>query len=172
MPFPRFRIRAASIMLTSMVSVLGVTGASAQETAISPYFAFGIGYSYLHLDDTEFMAITNLLVTEVQDHQSNHDGELNGYKLTGELAGLAPHRRGNWLASFAAKGFYAHYEDDQQTRCLFSATTDCVFFPLVDPDPDGTIGAAGGADASGGFFSDWLTDVSRSVVHWGACPRT
>jgi hypothetical protein len=145
---------------------------------VSPFFDVGIGYSYLHIDDIEFQAITDFFVTQVQDHQSNQDGELNGYKLTAELAGLAAHRRGDWLASFAVKGFYSRYEGDEQTRCVFTADSDCVFFPLVDPDPSGTSGVPGnagisdpgdrGADASGGFFSDWLTDVSRSIVHWGA----
>ena len=99
---------------------------------------FGIGASGLHLDDIEFTAVTDFFVTEVQDHQSNHDGDFNGYKLTGELTGLLPHRRGEWLAALAVRGFYARYEDEQQSRCVFTADTDCAFFPLFDPEPTGT----------------------------------
>ncbi len=168
MLFARFHRRTAVLVLSAALPVLWVNAAGAQEPPVSPFFSVGIGYSHLHIDDIEFQAITDFFVTEVVDHQSNHDGELHGYKLTGELAGLGAHQRGDWLASFAFKGFYSRYEDDQQTRCVFTADADCVFFPLVDPDPSGAFGLPGGADASGGFFSDWLTDVSRSVVHWGA----
>ena len=135
--------------------------AAAQQPA--PALQFGIGASGLHLDDIEFTAITDFFVTEVQDHQSNHDGDFNGYKLTGDLTGLLPHRRGEWLAALAVRGFYARYEDEQQSRCVFTADTDCVFFPLFDPNPAGP-----GASASGGFFSDWRTTVDREAVHWGA----
>jgi hypothetical protein len=139
--------------------------AAAQETR--PALQFGIGASTLHLDDIEFAAITDFLVTEVQDHQSNHDGKLNGYRLTGELTGLLPHRRGEWLAALAIRGFYARHEDEQQSRCVFVSTdTDCAFFPLSDPDPTGTITSPGGS-GSGGFFSDWRTTVDREAVHWG-----
>ena len=139
---------------------------SAQEAR--PVLQFGIGASALHLDDIEFMTVTDFFVTEVLDHQSNHDGDFNGYKLTGELTGLLPHRRGEWLAALAVRGFYARYEDEQQSRCVFSGTdTDCVFFPLFDPDPTGTITSPGGS-GSGGFFSDWRTTANREAVHWGA----
>lgn len=121
----------------------------------------------MNINDVKFAAITNFLVTEVLDHQSNEDGRLNGYKLTSEFSGLLPHYRGSWLATVGFKGFYSRYEDKEQTRCVYSSTTDCIFVPLVDPDPNGTFGG-NGADSSGGFFADWLTDVDRSVVYWGA----
>jgi hypothetical protein len=137
--------------------------AAAQEAR--PTLQFGIGASGLRLDDVEFAAITDFFVTEVQDHQSNHDGDFNGYKLTGELTGLLPHRRGEWLAALAVRGFYARYEDEQQTRCVFTADTDCAFFPLFDPDPTGV--STPGGSGSGGFFSDWQTTANREAVHWG-----
>src|SRR4030095_12193719 len=112
-----------------------------------------IGASALHLDDIDFTAITDFLVTEVQDHQTNHDGDFIGYKLTGELTGLLPHRRGEWLAALAGPGFYARYEASQETRCTFTTDTDCAFFPLFDPDPEGIISPGG--SGSGGSFSDW-----------------
>ncbi|NJM34767.1 MAG: hypothetical protein HC850_08710 [Rhodomicrobium sp.] len=162
----RLRHTALSALLCVVTSASYTSPAHAQQT--SPALSFGIGWSSLHMNDIEFAAITDFLVTEVQDHQSNHDGEFDGYKLTGELTGLAPRQRGEWLMTTSLKGFYSRYEDEQQTRCVYTADTDCVFFPLIDPDPDGTIGLAGGADASGGFFADWLTDVERKVVYWGA----
>jgi len=144
--------------------VLAPSAVQAQNYASEPEFNLGIGASFLHIDDLEFTAITDFFVTEVQDHQSNHDGEFLGYKLNGEIDGLMQHQRGQWLASLAFKGFYAHYEDEQNSRCVvFEDDSECVFVPLVDPDPDGTT-----PDVSGGLFSDWITDVSRSVVHWGS----
>lgn len=166
MSFP-YRCYLAALAVT--LPVLPLSPVQAQQSGGSPSIHFGVGASFLHIDDLEFAAITDFLVTEVQSHQSNHDGEMNGVKFNGGISGLMPHQRGEWLASFAAKGFYVQYEDSEQTRCVYSGTdTDCVFFPLVDPDPAGTIGLAGGADASGGFFADWLTDVERGVTHWGA----
>lgn len=160
------RCRTSLLALSAALFTWPLSAATAQEPA--PKLEFGIGWSNLHINDIDFVAVTDFLVTETLDHQENQDGELNGYKLTGELSGLMPHRRGDWLSTWAVKGFYARYEDDQQTRCTFTASTDCVFFPLVDPDPTGTIGLPGGADASGGFFADWHTSVSREVTHWGA----
>ncbi len=156
---------AALLAFTAGILVLSLSMAAAQEPR--PTLEFGIGASALRLSDIEFAAITDFFVTEVEDHQTNHDGDFNGYKLTGELSGLMPTQRGDWMTSLAVKGFYARYQDDQQTRCLFTATTDCVFLPLFDPDPTGTITSPGGS-GSGGFFSDWLTNVDREVVHWGA----
>lgn len=117
----------------------------------------------MNINDVKFAAITNFLVTEVLDHQSNEDGRLNGYKLTGGVSGLWSHYGGNWLVTAGLKGFYSRYEDDEQTRCVYTANTDCAFFPLVDPRPDGS----SNGDGSGGNFADWLTDVSRKVVYWG-----
>ena len=159
------RHQAALLALSVGFLALPSSMAAAQEPR--PALQFGIGASGLHLDDIEFTAITDFFVTEVQDHQSDHDGDFNGYKLTGELSGLLPHRRGEWLAALAVRGFYARYEDEQQSRCVFTADTDCAFFPLFDPDPTGTITSPGGS-GSGGFFSDWRTSVDREAVHWGA----
>jgi hypothetical protein len=162
MPLSRPCRRIAPIALAAALLSQPLATASAQEPVPSPALSFGIGWSMLHINDIEFTAITDFFVTEVLDHQTDQDGELNGYKLTGELAGLMPHRRGDWLTSVAVKGFYARYEDTEQTRCVFTGATECVFFPLTDPDTDVF------PDVSGGFFSDWLTDVDRTVVHWGA----
>ena len=159
------RCQIALLALYAGFLALPASRAAAQQPA--PAVQFGIGASGLHLDDIEFAAITDFFVTEVQDHQSNHDGEFNGYKLTGELTGLLPHRRGEWLAALAVRGFYARYEDEQQSRCVFTADTDCAFFPLFDPDPTGTINSPAGS-GSGGFFSDWRTTVNREAVYWGA----
>jgi hypothetical protein len=158
------RRRAARLALLAGLLALPSSRAAAQEPG--PVLQFGIGASALHLDDTEFLAITDFFVTEVQDHQSNHDGDFNGYKLTGELSGLLPRQRGEWMTSLAVRGFYARYEDEQQTRCVFTADTDCAFFPLFDPDPTGV--TTPGGSGSGGFFSDFLTTVDREAVHWGA----
>ncbi len=160
------RPKITALSLFGALLSLSISSATAQQAG--PRFELGVGWSALHLDDIEFTAVTDLLVTEVLDHQSDHDGQLNGYKFTGELSGLVPHRRGDWLTTVAVKGFYARYEDDQNSRCVFTDDTDCVYFPLVDPDPDGVIGLGGGADASGGFFSDWQISVNRKAVYWGA----
>ena len=154
-------------LLALHVGLLALPSSMAAAQQPAPALQFGIGASALRLDDIEFAAITDFFVTEVQDHQSNHDGDFNGYKLTGELTGLLPHRRGEWLAALAVRGFYARYEDEQQSRCVFTADTDCAFFPLFDPDPTGTITSPGGS-GSGGFFSDWRTTVDREAVYWGA----
>jgi hypothetical protein len=160
------RCRQAAL-LGLLAGFLGLACSKAAAQDPRPVLQLGIGASALHLDDIAFTAITDFFVTEVQDHQSNHDGDFNGYKLTGELTGLLPHHRGEWLAALAVRGFYARYEDEQQTRCVFTAITDCAFFPLFDPDPTGTITSPGGS-GSGGFFSDWGTTVDREAVHWGA----
>lgn len=155
--------RAALLALTSGCLVLPASMAAAQEPR--PTLQFGIGASALHLDGIDFAAITDFFVTQVEDHQTNHDGDFNGYKLTGELSGLLPSQHGEWQTSLAVRGFYARYEDEQQTRCVFTANTDCAFFPLFDPDPTGI--TTPGGSGSGGFFSDWHTTVDREAVHWG-----
>lgn len=154
----------AALIAALFVVVIFPSNASAQTA--DPEFSLDVGWSAMNINDVKFAAITNFLVTEVLDHQSNEDGRLNGYKLTGEFSGLLPHYRGSWLATVGFKGFYSRYEDKEQTRCVYSATTDCIFVPLTDPDPNGTLGG-NGADSSGGFFADWLTDVDRKVVYWG-----
>ena len=161
--FPRRR--PALFAFCAWAVALPASAAFAQQS--TPKVDFGIGASMLDINKVEFGAVTDFLVTQTLSQQDNQDGQLSGYKLTGGVSGLLPHQRGDWLSSMAVKGFYASYKDDQQSRCTFTASTDCVFFPLVDPDPNGTIGLPGGADASGGFFSDWLTDVHREVTHWG-----
>lgn len=154
-------IRTAGLGFACVILALHSPYATAQTS--EPALSFGIGWSMLNIDDIEFAAITDFLVEEVTDHQSNEDGRLNGYKLTSGLTGLMPHQRGSWLATVGIKGFYSHYEDEEQTRCRFTSNSDCVFFPLVDPNPSGTTNPS----ASGGFFADWLTDVEREVVYWG-----
>ena len=161
---PRCRLMA---LFALNAGLLGLPASTALAQQSGPTLQFGIGASALRLDDIEFTAITDFFVTEVQDHQSNHDGDFNGYKLTGELTGLLPHRRGEWLAALAVRGFYARFEDEQQSRCAFTADTDCAFFPLFDPDPTGTLASPAGS-GSGGFFSDWRTTVNREAVYWGA----
>jgi hypothetical protein len=153
-------LKAAHLGIFSLLIACHAPQAAAQSA--DPALAFGIGWSAMNINDIEFQAITDFLVTEVTDHQSNEDGRLNGYKFTGELTGLMPHMRGAWLTTVGIKGFYSRYEDEEQTRCVFTANSDCVFFPLVDPDTTNIT-----PDASGGFFSDWLTDVERKVVYWG-----
>ena len=160
MPLPSNR--AASLtLLAAMTALLAIAPPAFAGESDHPKLDIGIGWSFLHINDVEFTAVTDFFVTEVLEHQTNHDGELNGYKVTGELSGLMPHRRGDWLASVGIKGFYSRYEDIEDSRCTFTATTDCVFMPLVDPDP-------AIIDSSGGFFSDWLTETDRSVAYWGA----
>ncbi len=158
LPIPGADRGAACASLAALL-LLSMPGSSAAQQA-EPYFDFGVGWSVMNIDDIEFQAITDFFVTEVLDHQSNEDGRLNGYKLSGGLYGLAPHYRGSWLTTLGFKGFYSRYEDEEQTRCVFTADTDCVFIPLADPDPDEI-------DSSGGFFADWLTDTERRIVYWG-----
>lgn len=160
MPISRHKI--AAVALSQALLLLELSPATAQQPG--PKFEMGIGWSALHLDDIEFSARTNAIVTEIIDHDSNHDGELNGYKLTGELSGLAPTERGAWLMTVALRSFYSRYEDDQQSRCLFTPDSDCAFIPLIDPDP--TTPSLG--QATGGLGSDWLTSVERKAVYWGA----
>jgi hypothetical protein len=136
--------------------------AAAQQPG--PKLEMGIGWSALHLDDIEFTARTNAIITEIIDHESDHDGEMNGYKLTGELSGLMPSQRGDWLMTVALRGFYSRYEDEQDSRCLFTADSDCAFIPLIDPDP-ATISLG---QTTGGLGSDWRTNVEREAVYWGA----
>ena len=143
--------------------IAALFSSDARAQTAEPELSFGIGWSMMNINDVEFTAISNFLVTEVLDHQSNEDGKLNGYKLNGELSGLLPHYRGSWLATLGFKGFYSRYEDQEQTRCVYTASTDCIYVPLIDPDP--TI--SGTPSSSGGFFADWLTDVDRHVVYWG-----
>jgi hypothetical protein len=157
--------KGSRFLFACLPLIVAPYAACAQDHLAGPKIELGIGWSALNINDIEFTAITDAFFTEVLDHQTNEDGELDGYKLTGEFSGFMPHRRGNWLASYGVRGFYSHYEDDEQTRCVFTATTDCFFIPLVDPDPTGTVNL--GPEASGGF-GDWLTDVSRSVTYWGA----
>ena len=148
------------------IAALGVAAsfsADADAQTGQPELSFGIGWSMMNINDVEFAAITDFFVTEVIDHQSNEDGKLNGYKLTADYTGLMPHYRGSWLATVGFKGFYSRYEDDETTRCVFTASSDCIFVPLFDNDR--TIAAD--PISSGGFFADWLTDVDRKVVYWG-----
>ncbi len=151
-----------------------IAAAGAQQAR--PEVKLGIGWSMLHLDKTEFTAVTDFFVTETIDHVEDHDGELNGYRLSGEIAGLLPHMRGSWQIDTAVKGFYSRYEDEQNSRCTFTEDTDCAFFPLFDPNPEGRIPPSGSGkqdpgnyapDLSGGFFSDWRTTTDREAVHWG-----
>jgi hypothetical protein len=159
---PLLRSRPASFPLVAALSAaLALASPASAGELDGAKFEVGIGWSFLHINDIEFTAISDFFVTEVLDHQTDHDGELNGYKLTAGLSGLMPHRRGDWLATVGVKGFYSRYEDESESRCTFTATTDCIFVPLVDPDP--TI-----IDSSGGFFSDWATSTERSVTYWGA----
>jgi hypothetical protein len=150
------------LALIAALAALPCSIAAAQEPR--PALQFGIGASALHLNDIDFTAITDFFVTEVEGHQTNHDGDFTGYKLTGDLTGLLPYRRGDWLSTVGVRGFYSRYDDSQETRCTFTADTDCVFFPLFDPDT--TI--ASGGSFSGGTFSDWRTTVDREVTYWGA----
>lgn len=161
MPFSNRRCRIAALSLFSGLFAFAISPAGAQQNG--PKLEFGAGWSALHMDDIEFTARTNAVFTEIIGHDSNHDGDLNGYKLTGELSGLMPHHRGNWLMTVALRGFYSRYEDGQDSRCLSTADSDCTFIPLVDPDPTTvTLG-----DATG-LVSDWRTSVERDVVYWGA----
>jgi hypothetical protein len=160
MPYLRSRAAWLALLVVGAAPLATPSGVLAGESD-HPKFEVGIGWSFLHINDIEFTAVTDFFVTEVIDHQTDHDGELNGYKLTAGLTGLMAHRRGDWLASVGVKGFYSRYEDEEDGRCTFTAGTDCVFIPIVDPDP-------GIIDSSGGLFSDWFTSTDRSVTYWGA----
>lgn len=161
MPF--LRSRAASLPLLAALSLpLAFAAQVRAGESAHPKLDVAIGWSFLHINDIEFTAITDFGVTEVLDHATDHDGELNGYKLMAGLSGLMPHRRGDWLATVGVKGFYSRYEDESDSRCTFEfAGSECVFVPLIDPDP-------ANIDSSGGFLSDWFTSTERSVTYWGA----
>lgn len=163
MQYLNHRRHTALLALLASLAPLPCSMAAAQDR---PALQFGIGASSLHLDDIDFTAITDFFVTEVQDHQTNHDGDFTGYKLTGDLTGLMPHHRGEWLSTMAVRGFFSRFEDSQQTRCAFTADTDCAFFPLFDPDPTGNVSPGG--SGAGGIFSDWHTTVDREATYWGA----
>lgn len=159
----------------SLIALAGFQWQAAAQTT-PPTVSLGVGWSALHLDNTEFASVTDFFVTEVIGKTEDHDGQLNGARLSGEIAGLLSRSYGSWQGEAALKGFYSQYESDQSSRCAFSGTdTDCVFFPLFDPNPEGRDPEGTGKkdpsnyapDLSGGFFSDWRTQTEREATHWG-----
>jgi hypothetical protein len=132
--------------------------AKAQETA--PAVKAAIGYSALHIGATEFTTVTDFFVTDVEGHVEDHDGSLNGLRLSAEIGGLLHSTGENFQRSYAVKGFYSSYESSQNSSCAWNAGRDCVFVPLFDPDPTR-------ADLSGGFFSEWKTKTKREAEHFG-----
>jgi hypothetical protein len=157
---PLLRSRAVLLTLAAVITSVAFAPFAFAGESDHPKLDVGVGWSFLHINDVEFSAVTDFFITEVIDRQTDHNGELNGYKLTAELTGLMPHRRGDWLATLGVNGFYSRYEDTQDTRCTFTADSDCVFVPIVDPSP--------AIIDSSGLFSDWFTSTERSVTYWGA----
>jgi hypothetical protein len=166
--------KSAILNLAGAARVFAAGSALAQQQ--TPQLKLDIGWSTIQLDKTEFTAVTDFFVTDVTGHDEDHDGELNGYRLTGEIGNLLPYDYKGLHTQFAVKGFYSSYESQQNSRCTFTEQSDCAMFPLFDPNPSGRATDDGGKlnptifgpDYSGGFFSDWHTRTDREAVHLGA----
>ncbi len=159
----------------AFVALTGMPWHAAAQTS-PPTVNVGIGWSALHLDKTEFTSVTDFFVTEVTGKTEDHDGQFDGARISGEIAGFLPRSHGSWQSQAALKGFYSRYENEQSSACAFSGTdSDCVFFPLFDPNPEGRDPTGSdkkdpsnyAPDLSGGFFSDWRTQTEREATHWG-----
>jgi hypothetical protein len=169
MPSYRFlrsgRCLIAAAVLFSPALAVANGAAPTSGSVASPngiVMSIDVGYSYLDLGSTKFTQIVDWLNLNVIGQVTDHDGEFDGVRTNLSFANLA---RGNLFgqrASLGVRGFYGHYEGDQNSSCTFvNLVSDCAVFPLVDPR------SAGGADYSGGLFSDWRAHTSREVHNWG-----
>lgn len=126
-----------------------------------PMVFIAAGYSHLQLDRTRFTTVTDFFTESVTDKVTDHDGRFDGFRVSGAFDGIARVDVAGRPARIGVKGFYAHYESTQNSRCTFvGAVSDCVLVPLIETSP--TL-----FDISGGFLSDWTTRTRREVSHWG-----
>ncbi len=123
----------------------------------------GVGYSYLKYGKTELLNRIDFLNDTVLDELVDHDGNTNGARIDLSVSGIKLGTIHGKDARLAVKGFYSQTESSQSNACEFvNLVSDCAIAPLYDPSA-----AFGAFDYSGGFFSQWVTNTSHEVTHWG-----
>jgi hypothetical protein len=159
--------RLHTIVPCLAVSALLSPAPAHAQVVISPspgiIVSAGVGLSHMDLGGTKFMSKTDFLNLETIDHVSDHDGDFDGLRVNGEIDVFTGLPVFGHQARLALRGFFAHHENKQHSSCDHEpGVSDCVIFPLIDPRP------AGGADYTGGLFSDWKARTDREVHNWGA----
>jgi hypothetical protein len=91
----------------------------------------------------------------------DHDGDFTGMRYELRLTKMAEHTfdTGEKM-TFGVGGFFAHYDETQQSHCNFTATTDCAMVNIVDFDPE--------QENNTGPFGKLSTTTERDVYYWGA----
>jgi len=123
--------------------------------------AVSYGYSHLDLPATEMMTtVGGGFFDRVTGKITDHDGELDGYRVSAEINKFASHTFSTGLsADFSLDGFYSHYEGTDRSSCDFTAVSDCVFVNIVDPDPVN--------ENNTGAFGRLAARTKREADYWG-----
>ncbi len=119
-----------------------------------------IAYNHMVLPSMDMFAITDPFLTRTSAHGENHDGHVDGYKISvnlGEMA--APGQYDASTQKLVLKGFYGHYSTKDTTSCNYTLAFDCVFINITDANI--------GDDNNTGAFGRLLSTTKRAVDHWG-----
>lgn len=131
-----------------------------------------IGYSRLHLPETEMVAIIDQAPPgQAIGRGEDHDGELDGAKIDFRIPGFAgiaianefpiPGVGGRNL-SFNFAGFYGRYESKQNSNCDsddVAGTGYCAYISIFDSET--------GVENSTAQDGNLFTQADREVDHWG-----
>ena len=124
-----------------------------------------VGYARMHLPDFKMLTYVEPaagpgLEDVAVGKQTNHDGQVDGIRISVAVNNFASYERENGPhLNFNAKGFYERLQDKQVTRCNFTLTTDCYYININDFDPNNL----NNTDE----FGTWETWTRRDVDHWG-----
>ncbi len=131
-----------------------------------------IGYSRLHLPETEMVAIidSDAPPANTIGHREDHDGEVDGAKIDFRIPGFAGIGIANEFPiagiggrdlSFNFAGFYGRYESKQNSNCNSADITgNCVYISVFDSEPLLE-------NSTDPLNSNLITSADKEVDHWG-----
>jgi hypothetical protein len=153
------------------------------------------GYSWFNLPGVKMTTIVGgPFFDQSIGQMENHDGDVDGGRVDVRLTNMARYvTEGGHAISFGLSGFYGAYYGSQNSKCDYTASTDCAFVNIVDFDKneENNTGAFGMLDIRasrdvdyygvaldarlgaflGGSLKDRLPDLDYSPIKVGVAAR-
>lgn len=120
-----------------------------------------VGYSWFNLPSMSMTTVVGgTFFDQAIDRIEDHSGDFTGMRYDVRLTKMAEHTfaSGETLG-FGLGGFFAYYDDTEQSHCDYTAKTDCAMVNIVDFDHE--------EENNTGPFGKLETTTEREVYYWG-----
>ncbi len=124
-------------------------------------FSVSGGYSWFGLPDMKMLTVVGgAFFDQALGQQTNGEGNMNGWRTDLRLANFATGALPDGTPlSFGVSGFFANYQGTTNSRCMYSASTDCLIANIQDSNA--------GMPNNTGPFGNLNVTANRNVNYYG-----